>query len=1086
MSLLTDINWQFKYSPENGSLLKRFYLPALSPAIRYHRSTGYFRASALAAAARGVERLVRNQGRMRLLVGCTLEPPEAQAIAEGESLRNTVNKGLLRTPLRAKDPEMVDALELLAWMVAKGFLDVKLAIPCDGGRRPRGDSAIFHEKAGILEDKAGNRIAFNGSINESESGWRGNFDSFHVFTSWGAAAAHVDAEEESFARLWADQAKTAVVIDVPEAVRQDLLRFLPEADKLPRRLEVQETVFSFEDHPLPAPSPSEALPLTEPEGEGPEPQSASAISLQEARKAVWSYIHAAPALEGGGEQVGEATCPITPWPHQVRAFLRMYENWPPRLLIADEVGLGKTIQAGMILRQAWLSGRARRILVLAPKAVLGQWQIELREKFNLNWPIYDGRKLCWYPSPAWRENAVQAADPSRWQEQPCVLASSHLMRRKDRSKSLLESPEPWDLIVLDEAHHARRRGGGGGSSDDRPNQLLRLMQGLKDRCQGLILLTATPMQVSPVEVWDLLNLFGLPPEWNAEAFTRFFDYAARPMPSDGEMDTMAAMFRAVEAWYGSVSEAEAGKTLSRMSWLKVKKILRALRDPANLPRRKLETEERRAAVQLMKAHTPIKRLISRHTRELLRKYHQKGRIDARIAERRVVDQAVEMSEAERAVYEAVETYIATTYNNTDPDKRSAIGFVMTVYRRRLASSFYALARTLKKRLGDVGTCCDSPGTEPQSSEEDLPEDELSSDILDPEEAGRMEVQALVLEEKSELEGLLEQIQSLPTDTKAAALLESLTALRAEGYQQVMVFTQFTDTLDFLRDQVIARFGPESVLCFSGRGGEIADHGGTWRAISRDKTKQRFREQKAEIMLCTDAAAEGLNFQFCGALINYDMPWNPMKVEQRIGRIDRLGQEFSEIRIRNLLYEDTVETDVYRALRERIGLFTDFVGKLQPILSKLPRAISEVTLGRPQEREQARAALVSDLQSEADQLDRAGFDLDEAADEELIAPARPQALYGLPELHRILASSALLPPGTEIRSLGPKEFTYLAPGMSAPVRVTTDPEFFDANPESTELWSPAGPLFPPPLDSPETPDPKRFFRCLDQWAQPSQV
>ena len=92
----------------------------------------------------------------------------------------------------------------------------------------------------------------------------------------------------------------------------------------------------------------------------------------------------------------------------------MYRNWPPRLLIADEVGLGKTISAGLLLRQAWLSGRAKRILILAPKAVLKQWQTELREKFNLNWPIYDGQSLCSYPSPSMRGQPDRDVPPDRW------------------------------------------------------------------------------------------------------------------------------------------------------------------------------------------------------------------------------------------------------------------------------------------------------------------------------------------------------------------------------------------------------------------------------------------------------------------------------------------------------------------------------------------------------------------------------------------------------------------------------------------------------------------------------------------------
>src|SRR5205814_7776401 len=134
-----------------------------------------------------------------------------------------------------------------------------------------------------------------------------------------------------------------------------------------------------------------------------------------------------------------------------------------------------------------------------------------------------------------------------------------------------------------------------------------------------------------------------------------------------------------------------------------------------------------------------------------------------------------------------------------------------------------------------------------------------------------------------------------------------------------------------------------VLCYSGRGGELRGNAGDWRRISREQAKGKFRRGEADVLLCTDAAAEGLNFQFCGALVNYDMPWNPMRVEQRIGRIDRLGQRFSNIRIINLHYADTVEADVYQALRSRISIFENVVGGLQPILTKLPKLIEDSVL-----------------------------------------------------------------------------------------------------------------------------------------------
>ena len=678
--MLRDRNWKLKYTPDDGDLVRLFYVPALEDAERYDRLTGYFNAGALALAARGIEGLVRNRGRMRLIVGCTLAPPEIEAIERGEELRTRVEQRLADLPLAPPDAEAYSALELLAWMVARGHLDVKVAVPCDASGKPVSDDGIFHEKAGIIEDRTGEKIAWNGSLNETAAGWRTNWESINVYTSWGPQPERVVAEETNFARIWANRSPRLSVLDVPEAVRRDLLRFLPADDALPERL---KGVVEGTAEATPAGS-AVALP---------------AVLSADWRTRVWTFIRRAPSLSGGGARVGEATAAVTPWPHQVRAFERLYGNWPPKLLIADEVGLGKTIQAGLLLRQAWLAARAQRILILAPKAVLGQWQIELREKFNLNWPIYDGRKLTWYPSPAQRGRHEREVSRSDWHHEPAVIASSQLMRRHDRADALLAEAEPWDLVVLDEAHHARRRGAG-SQSEGGPNALLRLMRGLKERTRGLMLLTATPMQVHPVEIWDLLDLLGLPPEWTAEAFLRFFDDLEQPNPSTDAMERMARLFQAVERDYGPITSEDA-RGLADLSRLKANKVLRALRDGSSIPRRQLETPERRAAVRIVQAHTPIRRLVSRHTRELLRRYFKAGTLTTPIADRSVEDRFVKMSVGERSLYEAVEDYISGTYNQAAAAERNAVGFVMTIYRRRLASSFRALGSTLQRHLDTI-------------------------------------------------------------------------------------------------------------------------------------------------------------------------------------------------------------------------------------------------------------------------------------------------------------------------------------------------------------------------------------------------
>ncbi len=1045
MSLLTDYIWERKYDADGRSLVERFYVPILESAVRYDRTTGYFSPGVLLLASRGVEGLDRNGGRMRLVVGCSLEQEEVDAITRGEELKHVVEAQLAKAPLTPGTDEEHQALELLSWLIARGMLEIRVAIPCDEHRRPRASRILFHEKAGIVEDRTGRRLAFNGSINETIQGWQDNWESFHVFTSWASPGdeERVSDEEKSFERLWRNEAKRCVVIDVPAAVRDGLLKFLPPDDQLPARLLAME---------LPPPDPAE--PVLEPGVRPPTLPSRTLATTDEAalRREVWAAIAAAPTWRAGGERIGEATCNVTPWPHQVRAFNRLYSSWPPKLLIADEVGLGKTIQAGLLLRQAWLSGLARRILVLAPKAVLTQWQLELREKFNLNWPIYDGANLRWCESPATPGGAVRKVPDADWHKEPVVIASSHLLRRTDRAPQVLEAAEPWDLVVLDEAHHARRKGAG-TTKDRKPNQLLALMQQLRARTQGLLLLTATPMQVSPVEVWDLLDLLGLPEGWDEQAFVAFFDRAAHPNPSASDFEFLADMFRKAERRFGPVDEGVVRRCMPEGTGsLAARKVVRALRDEAVAPRRQLSTEHRRAAVHVMQAATPVARLISRHTRELLRRYFKAGKITTRIADRNVEDVFVTMSADERAVYEGIEDYISTAYANASLEKRNAVGFIMTVYRKRVASSFAALRQTLMHRLTDpkdYGTLF---------GDEDAPEDEAGDEALEAADLAALARDEAVAEDKARIEEILAAVRALPPDTKTTQLVDVLRGLQARDYRQVIVFTQFTDTLDYLRDHLHA--AGFSVLCYSGRGGERREASGTWRHVSRDDTKRMFRQGDADILLCTDAAAEGLNFQFCGALVNYDMPWNPMRVEQRIGRIDRLGQAFSEIRILNLHYEDTVETDVYKALRDRIQLFSQFVGKLQPILARLPKQLKETTLMAPRaSREHQRDALVQNIDQDVKAAEAQAFDLDAITAGDIDEPVRPSPYYDLDDLDLLIRRPELLPPGVEVQAMGPREYSYSQPGMASPRRVTTSRAYYDDHPSSLELWSPGNPLFP---------------------------
>ncbi len=512
----------------------------------------------------------------------------------------------------------------------------------------------------------------------------------------------------------------------------------------------------------------------------------------------------------------------------------------------------------------------------------------------------------------------------------------------------------------------------------------------------------------------------MPAAWGAGPFLRFFELLGKPAPSHDEFDELAAMFRASEQAYGEAT-TESVTRLGVSSKVRAKRILDALRDRSGIPRRSLDAEARGVAMRLMRATTPVSRLMSRHTRDLLREYYKRGQITTPIADRDVRDEFIEMTPAERAVYEAVEGYISTTYNQASVNAKNAVGFVMTVYRRRLASSFRALRSTLEARLERRAQIS-------EFAADDASDDESGDEIMDADDAAALEREALELEEHEDIRALLVRVADLPVDTKARRLRDVLGALRDDGYSQVMVFTQFTDTMDFLRGFLAAKESG-SILCFSGRGGEALGTDGRWHVISRDEVKKRFRAGEADILLCTDAAAEGLNFQFCGAIVNYEMPWNPMRVEQRIGRIDRLGQQHPIVRIVNLHYSETVETDVYMALRSRIGLFQSVVGRLQPILAQLPRTITNAVLRGGDATDETRARVASEVVSRVETLeaDNSALDLDRLTDAALAMPVRPSPALDLEALDAVIRRPDVMPAATTVRLLGEREYAYLAPG-----------------------------------------------------------
>lgn len=934
------------------SPLESFYIPVLSRARRVDRSAGYFTSHSLSLAARGLARLIQNDGKMRLLVGMELYREDVEAVRQGAALED-ITCDRLETMFQGPSDAIEERrLEALAWMVAAGTLTIRVVLPRDRG-------GYFHVKNGIATDYRGDQISWQGSNNATKAGWIDNYEQFSVDISWDSdwTKSQVRFVEESFQRLWDDRHPDWTTLSIPAAAQKKLLKYKPNE-----------------------------APTTDPE-------EIEADRLAVGREAIIAaWLADVPHLLGMEGRLGQ-TALIQPWPHQSQVAQDVVTTFPQRYLLADEVGLGKTIEVGLILRDLTLSQRVRQCLILAPASVRWQWQGELREKFGMTVPVYDGQNLI--TDPGADENVVALNGAPPWERAPILIMSSQLARRTERRIALWNGPQ-WDLVVIDEAHHARRKDLL-NRNRRRPNRLLELLEGADDsplglaqKTNGLLLLTATPMQVHPVEVWDLLIQLGLPGHWGAsgENFLQYFQELRRASSEWREVNwRLVAKMARDELRHGGGIHDWLDKSLkATLGWAGSDQLKTLLDKPAQIA--SLQQPEEQAALLKMLHHlTPLRRRMHRHTRKLLHSYREKGLLPDNLAERRPDPRWVEMTPQERSLYDRVEEYISHFYRKYE-EERKGLGFVMTVYRRRLTSSFHALEKSLSRRLDFLQEQSEDPGI----TDEDWEDEDLGADVS--ENLGlQTGGSSPATEEIEYVQGFLHSLSNLGTDTKYAQLEEDLGEALAIR-PNVVIFTQYTDTMDYLRERLSTVYG-KRIACYSGRGGERWN-GQHWALVGKEEIKLEFKAGDIQILLGTDAMAEGLNLQTCGVEINYDVPWNPMRLEQRIGRVDRIGQLFNTVNIWSYFLEGTIEAEVYRRLRDRIDWFQGVVGPLQPILHSVEQTIRDLALQSPEKRNIALDAALAKLEAQIEQADLEGFDLEsyqQTADEpsKFPQPATPTEL-----------------------------------------------------------------------------------------------
>lgn len=588
---------------------------------------------------------------------------------------------------------------------------------------------------------------------------------------------------------------------------------------------------------------------------------------QERLRKLWLHVeaHALPLMENAAA-LTSATIDLLP--HQVVLTHRVATAGPRRFLIADEVGLGKTIETALVLRELASRGELKRALMVVPAGLVNNWHEELNEVFHLDFEVFGA------------EGDVTDRRSNAFAKHDHLIASIDTLKRRHRIRKLQDAP-PWDLVVFDEAHHLSVYRNG---RKIRRTENYKLAEALRDHARDMLLLSATPHQGDHFRFWMLIQLlnptlFGGPEEMleqrhrlNSVVFRRTKADACRP---DG---------------------------------------------------------------------SPL------------------------FARRQVQTESFTMSDAEREFYHRLREYLAEGFAlaKRRGNKGRALGFVMTIFQKIASSSFAAVRSTLRKRQimltihdaivkdrsldidGHV-ECLDEAkqlihehnsiprdaigGGEIDRIVADLKlrimkklnEDELASAAsadsgeiasAEGEELAADAVRMALPEERQRISDLLATFPET-TETKIAKLLRGLGVLWEQNEtEKIVIFATYLATVDLLAREIETAYPGQGVVVLKG-----GDHGAKLAA------ERRFRRKDGpRVLICTAAGREGINLQFARVLFNFDLPWNPMDLEQRIGRIHRYGQK-NTAQIYNLVLGDTLEGRIFLLLSDKLKEIALTLGKI---------------------------------------------------------------------------------------------------------------------------------------------------------------
>ena len=527
---------------------------------------------------------------------------------------------------------------------------------------------------------------------------------------------------------------------------------------------------------------------------------------------------------------------LIPLPHQILVLEKVMQGVQTRFMLADEVGMGKTIEAGLVLKEKKLRGEVKRILLVVPKSAMLQWQSEMKEHFAENFFIYDSDLIT---SMAKTFASFDAEEELNfWRQHNQIIVSIDALKpiesRQGWNQERVDAYNKYrlemvvnadfDMVIIDEAH----RMGGSSTSVSR----FKMAEVLCNAVPNLLLLTATPHRGKSDHFRRLLQLM------DADAFSG----EGMPCIEDIQPYVMRSEKRFAVDYDG----------------------------------KKLFNE--RTTVRLDVLLDPI-----RHAAQI-------------------------------ALYDHITDYVRICFGRAKSAKRNATGLVMVMLQKLASSSTDAILSALRTRLYRLENGEDEDNLEGYGLDGSLDYEDDELDVSD------YSVEHTSSGLKTEIEMLqklveeAEQCRATETDAKATALMEKIYSLRSSGIEannKVLVFTEFRQTQDFL------------IRVLNEQGLKCEKVNGSMSMEERHRALVNFRDE-ADVLVATDAAGESLNVQFCHIVFNYDLPWNPMALEQRIGRVDRIGQKY-EVKAFNMLTNNSVDYRIYNIIVEKLDIIMEELG-----------------------------------------------------------------------------------------------------------------------------------------------------------------